>query len=35
MLPLHISLEKKKVVIAGGGGIALRRLKTVLSEGAD
>ncbi|MCY8397992.1 precorrin-2 dehydrogenase, partial [Bacillus spizizenii] len=21
MLPLHISLEKKKVVIAGGGGI--------------
>ncbi|MCY7904925.1 precorrin-2 dehydrogenase [Bacillus inaquosorum] len=35
MLPLHISLEKKKVVIAGGGSIALRRLKTVLSEGAD
>ncbi|MBL3647238.1 precorrin-2 dehydrogenase [Bacillus sp. RHFS10] len=35
MLPLHISLEKKKVVIAGGGGIALRRLETVLSEGAD
>ncbi|AMA52254.1 precorrin-2 dehydrogenase [Bacillus inaquosorum] len=35
MLPLHISLEKKKVVIAGGGTIALRRLKTVLSEGAD
>ncbi|MEK3810660.1 precorrin-2 dehydrogenase [Bacillus sp. FSL R7-0685] len=35
MLPLHISLEKKKVVIAGGGSIALRRLKTVISEGAD
>ncbi|KJJ42853.1 precorrin-2 dehydrogenase [Bacillus subtilis] len=35
MLPLHISLEKKKVVIAGGGSIALRRLNTVLSEGAD
>ncbi|MFJ9290080.1 precorrin-2 dehydrogenase [Bacillus halotolerans] len=35
MLPLHISLQKKKVVIAGGGNIALRRLKTVLSEGAD
>lgn len=35
MLPLHISLQKKKVVIAGGGSIALRRLKTVLSEGAD
>lgn len=35
MIPLHISLEKKKVVIAGGGSIALRRLKTVLFEGAD
>lgn len=35
MLPLHISLEKKKVVIAGGGSIALRRLKTVISEGVD
>lgn len=35
MLPLHFSLEKKKFVIAGGGSIALRRLKTVLSEGAD
>ncbi|MEC1622468.1 precorrin-2 dehydrogenase [Bacillus mojavensis] len=35
MLPLHISLQKKKVVIAGGGNIALRRLNSVLSEGAD
>ncbi|MEC0767309.1 precorrin-2 dehydrogenase/sirohydrochlorin ferrochelatase family protein [Bacillus atrophaeus] len=35
MLPLHISLRDRKVVIAGGGKIALRRVKTVLTEGAD
>ncbi|QBG56033.1 precorrin-2 dehydrogenase [Bacillus amyloliquefaciens] len=35
MLPLHINLGGKKIIIAGGGNVALRRLKTVLPEGAD
>ena len=34
MLPLHINLSGK-IIIAGGGNVALRRLKTVLPEGAD
>ncbi|OCB99366.1 Precorrin-2 dehydrogenase [Bacillus amyloliquefaciens] len=35
MLPLHINLGGKKIIIAGGGKVALRRLKTVLPEGSD
>ncbi len=35
MLPLHINLSGKRIIIAGGGNVALRRLKTVLPEGAD
>ena len=35
MLPLHINLSGKRIVVAGGGNVALRRLKTVLPEGAD
>ncbi|MBT2573418.1 bifunctional precorrin-2 dehydrogenase/sirohydrochlorin ferrochelatase [Bacillus sp. ISL-51] len=35
MLPLHINLSGKKVVIAGGGNVAFRRLKTVLPERAE
>ncbi|ASB89676.1 precorrin-2 dehydrogenase [Bacillus sonorensis] len=35
MLPLHINLSGKQVVIAGGGRIAARRLRTVLDEGAS
>ncbi|WFA06877.1 NAD(P)-dependent oxidoreductase [Bacillus sp. HSf4] len=34
MLPLHIKISGKAVVIAGGGRIAARRLKTVIDEGA-
>ena len=30
MLPLHINMKGKAAVIAGGGKIAARRLKTVL-----
>lgn len=35
MLPLHINIKGKSAVIAGGGEIAARRLKTVLAEGAS
>ncbi|WP_330938171.1 bifunctional precorrin-2 dehydrogenase/sirohydrochlorin ferrochelatase [Bacillus licheniformis] len=35
MLPLHINMKGKAAVIAGGGKIAARRLKTVLAEGAS
>ncbi|NPC92514.1 precorrin-2 dehydrogenase [Bacillus sp. WMMC1349] len=34
MLPLHINMNGKAIVIAGGGRIATRRLKTVLNQGA-
>ncbi len=35
MLPLHINMSGKPVVIAGGGRIAARRLKAVAGEGAS
>lgn len=35
MIPIHISLKGKKVVIAGGGIIAVRKLKALLHEEAD
>lgn len=34
MLPLHIDVTNKKVLIVGGGKIATRRLQTFLDEGA-
>ncbi|MFC0271233.1 NAD(P)-dependent oxidoreductase [Metabacillus herbersteinensis] len=34
MLPLHINVTDKKVLIVGGGKIATRRLQTFLNEGA-
>ncbi|MTH52680.1 precorrin-2 dehydrogenase [Bacillus mangrovi] len=35
MLPLMLNLEGKPVLIAGGGKIALRRLRLLLAENAD
>lgn len=34
-LPLWIDMEGKKVLVVGGGEVALRRAKTVLEAGAD
>lgn len=34
MLPLHINVTNKKVLVVGGGKIATRRLHTFLDEGA-
>jgi precorrin-2 dehydrogenase / sirohydrochlorin ferrochelatase len=34
MLPLHIDVKGKQVVVVGGGSIALRRLTLFLKEGA-
>lgn len=34
-LPLWIDMEGKKVLVAGGGEVALRRAKTVIEAGAD
>jgi precorrin-2 dehydrogenase/sirohydrochlorin ferrochelatase len=35
MIPIHISLKGKKVVIAGGGTIACRKLRALLGEEAE
>ncbi|ALC81004.1 MULTISPECIES: NAD(P)-dependent oxidoreductase [Bacillus] len=35
MIPLHISLKGKKIVIAGGGTIACRKLNALLHEKAE
>ena len=34
-LPLFIEMERKKVLVVGGGEVALRRAKTVLEAGAE
>jgi precorrin-2 dehydrogenase/sirohydrochlorin ferrochelatase len=34
MLPLHFNVKDKKVLVVGGGKIALRRLRLFLEEGA-
>lgn len=34
MLPLHINVQDKHVIVVGGGKIALRRLRLFLEEGA-
>ena len=33
--PLFIDLTRKKILVAGGGAIALRRVRTLLRFGAD
>lgn len=35
MLPLHIDVKDRNVVVVGGGKIALRRLKLFMEEGAQ